>query len=265
MLVESFHIAEDTSKLFPRDAQFFRIHDSLPLFPRRAPPGPADSAAPYPPSLESCAENKEPLAINMNPNVRTNTNLDRRQTFRKVPEKFAFIQLERDDGGAVLNVSEGSLSFSTFAPVYQTGPIHFWFSLNLNERIDAWGEVTWTDETKKLGGLRFIRLPERAERQIREWISRPVARQAPDERYAPQAIGGRPPKVASREPDAAARFVSKARSQRPPARSNDEDSRGSMAPLPSLVKIQAATRFAPEPRAQRPPRLSTICGSAAFN
>ncbi len=70
----------------------------------------------------------------MNPNFRTNTNLDRRQTFRKVPEKFAFIQLERDDGGAVLNVSEGGLSFSTFAPVYQNGPIYFWFSLNLNER-----------------------------------------------------------------------------------------------------------------------------------
>src|SRR5437016_12173801 len=114
----------------------------------------------------------------MNLNSRINANLDRRRTFRKVPEKFAFIQLERDDGGAVLNVSEGGLSFNTFAPVEQSGPIHFWFSLNLNERIDAWGEVTWTDETKKLGGLRFIRLPERAERQIREWISRPIARQA---------------------------------------------------------------------------------------
>jgi hypothetical protein len=64
----------------------------------------------------------------MNPNFRTNTNLDRRQTFRKVPEKFAFIQLERDDGGAVLNVSEGGLSFSTFAPVYQkTGRFTFGF------------------------------------------------------------------------------------------------------------------------------------------
>src|SRR5258706_22665 len=89
----------------------------------------------------------------MNPNSRMNVNLDRRRTFRKVPEKFAFIQLERDDGGAVLNVSEGGLSFNTFAPVEQTGPIHFWFSLNLSERIDAWGEVTWTDETKTFGGF----------------------------------------------------------------------------------------------------------------
>ncbi len=34
MLVERFQITEDTSELFPRDAEFFRIHDSLPLFPR---------------------------------------------------------------------------------------------------------------------------------------------------------------------------------------------------------------------------------------
>src|SRR5882762_9979675 len=192
----------------------------------------------------------------MNPNSRMNVNLDRRRTFRKVPEKFAFIQLERDDGGAVLNVSEGGLSFNTFAPVEQTGPIHFWFSLNLSERIDAWGEVTWTDETRKLGGLRFIRLPERAERQIREWISRPIAREAPDERYTPQAAGGRPSRVAPREPDAIARFVSKARAQRAPAGSNGEDSRVSMAPLPSLGEIETE-RFAPKPRRPRAPILSS--------
>jgi len=194
-----------------------------------------------------------------------NPNLDRRRTFRKVPEKFAFIQLERDDGGAVLNVSEGGLSFNTFAPVEQTGPIHFWFSLNLNERIDAWGEVTWTDETKKLGGLRFIRLPERAERQIREWISRPIAREVPDEKYTSQAVGGRPSRVMPREPDAIARFVSKARSQRIPTHSGSEDSRVSRAPLPSLAEMEATTRFAPEARSQGAPILSGREGSGVFN
>src|SRR5258708_4967275 len=192
----------------------------------------------------------------MNLNSRMNSNLDRRRTFRKVPEKFAFIQLERDDGGAVLNVSEGGLSFNTFAPVEQTGPIHFWFSLNLNERIDAWGEVTWMDETRKLGGLRFIRLPERAERQIREWISRPIAREAPDERYTPQVAGGRPSRVVPREPDAIARFVSKARSQPPPARSNGQASRVSIAPLPSLAQMEATTRLPLESRSQMAPSLS---------
>jgi PilZ domain-containing protein len=193
----------------------------------------------------------------MNPTYRTNTNFDRRRTFRKVPEKFAFIQLERDDGGAVLNVSEGGLSFNTFAPVEQNGPIHFWFSLNLNERIDAWGEVTWTDETKKLGGLRFIRLPERAERQIREWISMPIPRQPPDERHAPQAIGGRPSRVAPKVQDAVARFVSKARSQRAPVLSTNEDFRVSNTPPPALGEIDETAGFVPKPRPQRSPILSS--------
>src|SRR2546428_1227088 len=141
-------------------------------------------------------------------------NVDRRRNVRKVPNKFAFIQVERDDGGTVLDVSEGGLSFNTFAPVRQNGPIHFWFSLNLNERIEAWGEVAWTDETKKVGGLRFIRLRERASRQIRGWISEPVTAQVPDESFAPVAVAGAPPRVAANERDAVARFVSEAHSQR---------------------------------------------------
>src|SRR5260370_7514562 len=161
-----------------------------------------------------------------------------------------------DEGGGVLNVFEGGVSVSTFAPVYQNGPIYFWFSLNLNERIDAWGEVAWTDDSKKVGGLRFIRLPERAERQIREWISRPIARQAPEERYTPQAIGGRPSRVAPREPDAVARFVSKARAQRALTVSRSEDSRVSNIPFPPLGEIESAARFVPKPLPHPAPILS---------
>lgn len=168
----------------------------------------------FSPALKVAPKIRKPSQTNMNLRLRTNTNVDRRQNFRKAPEKFAFIQLDRDDGGAVLNISEGGLSFNTFAPVEQKGPIHFWFSLNLNERIDAWGEVAWTDETKKMGGLRFIRLPERAGRQIREWISGPVSPQGAEERFAPLEVTGQPSRVKAKKPDAVARFVSKARAQR---------------------------------------------------
>src|SRR5438445_558379 len=46
-----------------------------------------------------------------------NINLDRRQKLRIVPNELVFLQLERDDGGTVLDVSEGRLVFETFAPV----------------------------------------------------------------------------------------------------------------------------------------------------
>src|SRR5437016_8960205 len=103
-----------------------------------------------------------------------NINLDRRQEYRKVPDKFAFLQLEGDDGGTVLDVSERGLRFETFAPVRETGQIHFWFSLNLREQIEAWGEVAWINAAKKCGGLRFLRLSEEGRAQIRDWISQPA-------------------------------------------------------------------------------------------
>src|SRR5260370_10232683 len=98
------------------------------------------------PTVEGRSENQKRLSRNMT--------LDRRQEFRKVPDKFAFLQLEQDDGGTVLDVSEGGLRFETFAPVHQNGPVHFWFSLNLRDRIEVWGELVWTNAAKKSGGLR---------------------------------------------------------------------------------------------------------------
>jgi hypothetical protein len=189
----------------------------------------------------------------MNLRLRTNRNADRRQNLRKAPEKFAFIQLEHDDGGAVLNISEGGLSFSTFAAVEQKGPIHFWFSLNLNERIDAWGELAWTDGTKKVGGLRFIRLPKRAERQIREWISGAVSPQVADGRLGAPEGPGQPSGVKANQPDAVARFVSKSRAERSLIQANSilssgEDSSASAAPLARLEEAEARGELVPMQR-----------------
>jgi len=142
----------------------------------------------------------------------TNVNLDRRQKLRKTPDKFAFLQLERDDGGSVLDVSEGGLRFETFDPVPQSGPVHLWFSLNLRERIEAWGEVVWINTAKKCGGLRFLRLSEEGRGQIREWLARPTPQADPeDELVRRGVVTEMPARTGARETDAVARFVSKAR------------------------------------------------------
>jgi len=141
-----------------------------------------------------------------------NINLDRRQKLRIVPNELVFLQLERDDGGTVLDVSEGGLGFETFAPVNQKGPVHFWFSLNLRDRIEAWGEVVWTNAARKCGGLRFLRLSEEARAEIRRWMTELSRRQAADgdpaRRTGPQS---RPDKFGKGKLDAVAAFVSKAR------------------------------------------------------
>jgi PilZ domain len=124
--------------------------------------------------------------------------LERREQTRKSPEQFAFLQLEQDDGGTVLDISEGGLRFESFDPVQENGQIHFWFSLNLRERIEGWGEVAWMDAKRKSGGLKFLRLSEEGREQIRRFISgrsdiEPAAKKETD------------------APDAVASFVSRAR------------------------------------------------------
>src|SRR5580700_1411749 len=100
------------------------------------------------------------------------TALDRRQTPRTTMAKHAYINIEPNNGGIVLNVSDGGLCFHSFDPVPPKGTIRFWFSEN-NQRIEATGAVTWTDETQK-GGLRFTDLAVEARDKIRNWIGQPA-------------------------------------------------------------------------------------------
>ena len=56
------------------------------------------------------------------------------------------------------DVSAGGLGFHVIARVPRSGTVRFWYSLQTNHRIEATGELVWTDETRKKGGLRFTSL-----------------------------------------------------------------------------------------------------------
>lgn len=166
---------------------------------------------------------------------------NRRRFLRKVPDDIAFIQIERDEVGKVLNISEGGLSFSSVTPVPRNLPVYFWFSFNLKDRIEAMGEVTWTDISRTIGGLRFTQLSQANRDLIQKWVTRlrkegppkeevkPIdenpEREPEEEALVPQlvAVGAPQPFRASqpafparaKEPDRVARFVSKARAYKP--------------------------------------------------
>lgn len=164
-----------------------------------------------------------------------NIDLDRRQKLRIVPKELAFLQLEWDDGGTVLDVSEGGLGFETFAPVNSNGPVHFWFSLNLRDRIEAWGEVVWTNAAKKCGGLRFLRLSEEARAQIRRWMTEFSRKQAVDgEPVGRTRPESRPDKFGKGKFDAVAAFVSKARLQHSTLFGSVESSTSADIPEPTF-------------------------------
>lgn len=164
---------------------------------------------------------------------------NRRRFLRKVPDDIAFIQIERDEVGKVLNISEGGLSFSSVTPVPRNLPVYFWFSFNLKDRIEAMGEVTWTDLSRTIGGLRFTQLSQANRDLIQKWVSRLRKEEPPEEienveeelpefeeeALVPQlvAVGAPEPirtnqpsfPVRAKEPDRVAKFVSKARAYKP--------------------------------------------------
>lgn len=108
------------------------------------------------------------------------TGPERRQTPRTTMEKHAYINIEPNNGGIVLNVSDEGLCFHSFDPVPRNGKVRFWFSDN-GQRIEADATLAWTDETQK-GGLRFTTLPAEAREKIRDWMSHPTTTLAADER-----------------------------------------------------------------------------------
>lgn len=143
---------------------------------------------------------------------------NRRKHLRSKPDSFTFIQIERDEIGKVLNVSEGGLSFCSFAPVPRNLPIYFWLTFNLKDRIEAMGEVTWTDATRKVGGLRFTHLSPGGQQQIQKWLTRLRSESAALEQL-PVAVGESARQFVARDeqagigsgaPDRVARFVAKA-------------------------------------------------------
>ena len=212
---------------------------------------------------------------------------NRRRFLRKAPDELTVIQIERDEVGKVLNISEGGLCFSSISPVPRNLPVYFWFSFNLRDKIEAMGEVAWTDNSRTIGGLRFTQISQVGREQMKKWLSRlrseesfeeieVVDEEFPDEEgvFAGQLVvtGTRvgsaqvrpkerfrlatsPMKVG--EPDRVAKFVSKARAYRPTLSlvgRGAADLKAAVAPVSSLAPQPALTVNPPPSRAAVAPQ-----------
>lgn len=118
---------------------------------------------------------------------------ERRRTPRMKVNGLAYVNLDPDNGGVILDISEGGLSFQSTAPIKRTETIRFWFSYRglrvehgqggsegglqlrgVSRLIEVRSELAWSDGTMKRGGLRFTNLSETAREQIRDWIRQPA-------------------------------------------------------------------------------------------
>jgi hypothetical protein len=133
-------------------------------------------------------------------------NAERRQNPRAKLREIVYLQMEAENGGLVLNVSETGLAFQAATPVHRGETVRFSFSLPGGKDIRAVSEVAWMDDTHKTGGMRFTFLPEGARQQIRRFVGVPPAVMAATaatadvaipEVVAPSVIGAEAPFTAS--------------------------------------------------------------------
>jgi PilZ domain-containing protein len=96
---------------------------------------------------------------------------DRRQAPRKKLVEIAYIGMGPENGGLVLDVSDGGLSFQAVAPVPPADTIQFLLTLRGHSRIEGAGEVAWANESRTVCGLRFTSLSDDAREQLNNWIN----------------------------------------------------------------------------------------------
>ncbi len=151
---------------------------------------------------------------------------DRRQAPRTKLVEIAYIGMGPENGGLVLDVSDGGLSFHSVAPLQRSEQIQFLLSLRGHSRIEGTGEVVWTNEMRTICGLKFISLSNGAREHISSWTN--PSKTAPAREKAP----------APKPPLAAAK--------------TNEETAGTLAPSPAPVfAIRPAYDAAPLTAEQR--------------
>src|ERR1700685_1073337 len=114
--------------------------------------------------------------------------LDKRLIVRKRTQQLVYLELGRDNGGVMLNLSEDGCSFQAITPV-KCGETRFAFQISGGRRIAGEAEVMWADDVGIMGGLRFLNLPAEARKQIRLWLQET---NAPEELGTPESGAGVP-------------------------------------------------------------------------
>ncbi len=99
------------------------------------------------------------------------TSAERRRAPRTKLVEIAYIGMGPENGGLVLDVSDGGLSFHAVAPVQPAETIHFLLSLRGKSRIEGAGEVVWTNEMRTICGLRFTSLSGGAREHLNHWAN----------------------------------------------------------------------------------------------
>jgi TonB family protein len=97
---------------------------------------------------------------------------ERRIHARRQTNSLAYVDLGEDNGGLVLNMSEGGMAVHAAVMLADDHLPKIRFQLPQSQDwIESAAQVTWTGDSRKNAGIEFVGLAEDARLQIRNWLS----------------------------------------------------------------------------------------------
>jgi Gram-negative bacterial TonB protein C-terminal/PilZ domain len=95
-----------------------------------------------------------------------------RQHPRRKLSGMAYVELVQDNGGILLNLSEGGFAIQSALALSSREFPELRFQLpNMRGWLTGSGRVVWMSESKKEAGIQFLDLREHARAQVRMWVS----------------------------------------------------------------------------------------------
>lgn len=105
---------------------------------------------------------------------------ERRAHPRRRLDRLAYVDFGPDNGGILIDASEGGLNFQVVGALIEGQPCHVRFLLpGTDAVVEAEGKISWSNASKRGGGLQFVEISDEARRRLREWVAMAPAVAAP--------------------------------------------------------------------------------------
>ncbi len=107
---------------------------------------------------------------------------------------IAYVELGQENGGILLNLSEGGLAVRSALPLASRVFTGIRFQAPASQAwLTASGRIVWLSDSKKEGGIQFTELPGEARQQINNWASAQGDPEEARENPPASSNGGREP------------------------------------------------------------------------
>ncbi len=95
---------------------------------------------------------------------------ERRHFSRQKVNSLVYLNVKPDNGGILLDLSEGGMCVSVANPLPVSSRVEFSLGLGGNEMVEGTGLVSWLSQSGRSAGVCFVRLPEGSRRRVHEWL-----------------------------------------------------------------------------------------------